>query len=133
MAIFFPKGETLMPYSRDLLEKAVAASNGRMKPGCKFKCTFYSQEKPSWYHLPVAFSCKFVELDEGIRISFRVLPGALVWLLLALPVVAIVALGLLRIQAEIAPAMGLLIAAVVFLFGFQRERAIERFVRRFGK
>ncbi len=133
MAIFFPKGQTLMPYSRELMEKAVAASNGRMKPGCKFKCTLHSQEQPMWYHLPVVFSCKYVELEEGIRIDYRVFPGLLVWALMLLPLVLVVAAAVLKPELAIASPMGAVIALVVFAFWFQRERAIARFVKRFGK
>ena len=40
MANFFTsKGEVMMPYGVDVLERTVAASNGKMKPGCKIKCT----------------------------------------------------------------------------------------------
>ncbi len=131
--VFFPKGQVIMPYSRELLEKAVAASKGKMKPGCKFRCTMYSTENPGPLNLPVSFSCKFVELDDGIHIDYRVLPGALVWALLALPFVLLSVLAVVMPEAKVASPFGLLIAAVVFLFGYQRETAIDRFKRRFGK
>lgn len=134
MAYFFPKGELLMPYDVAMLEKTVAASNGRMIPGCKFSVTMYSAETPTMWSLPVVFRGKYHSVDEGVRIKYRVLPGPIVWLLLMLPVAAMVAMILLDFELEKgATIFGLLLAAVCFVFGFQRMKAIERFQKRFGK
>ena len=88
MANFFTaKGEVMMPYGLEVLERTVAASRGKMKPGCKFVCTMYSQETPGLWSLPCIFRANYVSLDEGIRIRYRVSPGLIVWLLMLLPII----------------------------------------------
>ena len=122
MANFFTsKGECMMPYGVDVLERTVGASRGRMKPGCKFKCTMYSQETPGLWSLPIIFRAKYVSLDEGIRINYRVSPGLIVWLLM------------LDIAVEFVGLVGGLIGVVYFAYTFQRGKAIARFEQRFGK
>ena len=134
MANFFnSKGEILMPYDTAMLERTVAASNGKMKPGCKFRCTMYSVEKPSMWSLPCVFRASFVQLDEGVRIKYRVLPGAIVWLLMALPVAVLAALLAMNVAVEAVGAFGAIIGLVYFVYTFQRAKAIDRFERRFGK
>ena len=134
MGYFFPKGELLMPYDVEMLEKTVAASHGKMIPGCKFKVTMYSAETPTMWSLPVVFRGKYHSVDEGTRIRYRVLPSPVVWLLLLLPVAAMIGLILLDFELEKGTTIfGLLIAAVCFVFGYQRMKAIERFQKRFGK
>ena len=134
MANFFnSKGEILMPYDTAMLERTVAASNGKMKPGCKFRCTMYSAEKPSMWSLPCVFRASFVQLDEGVRIKYRVLPGAIVWLLMALPVAVLAALLAMNVAVEAVGAFGAIIGLVYFVYTFQRAKAIDRFERRFGK
>ena len=134
MANFFnSKGEILMPYDTAMLERTVAASNGKMKPGCKFRCTMYSREKPSMWSLPCVFRASFVQLDEGVRIKYRVLPGAIVWLLMALPVAVLAALLAMNVAVEAVGAFGAIIGLVYFAYTFQRAKAIDRFERRFGK
>ena len=134
MANFFTsKGECMMPYGVDVLERTVSASRGRMKPGCKFKCTMYSQETPGLWSLPIIFRARYVSLDEGIRINYRVTPGLIVWLLLLLPVAAIATLLVLDIAVEFVGLVGGLIGVVYFAYTFQRGKAIARFEQRFGK
>ena len=134
MANFFnSKGEILMPYDTAMLERTVAASNGKMKPGCKFRCTMYSAEKPSMWSLPCVFRASFVQLDEGVRIKYRVLPGAIVWLLMALPVAVLAALLAMNVAVEAVGAFGAIIGLVYFVYTFQRAKAIDRFEKRFGK
>ena len=134
MANFFnSKGEILMPYDTAMLERTVAASNGKMKPGCKFRCTMYSKEKPSMWSLPCVFRASFVQLDEGVRIKYRVLPGAIVWLLMALPVAVLAALLAMNVAVEAVGAFGAIIGLVYFAYTFQRAKAIDRFEKRFGK
>lgn len=134
MGYVFPKGEVLMPYGISMLEKTVATSKGTMIPGCKFRVTMYSAETPTMWSLPCVFRAKYVELDEGVRIRYRCFPGPIVWLLLMLPVAALVAMVLLDIVVEKTPTvLGIVIAAVCFAYGFQRIKAIERFEKRFGK
>jgi hypothetical protein len=134
MANFFnSKGEILMPYDTAMLERTVAASNGKMKPGCKFRCTMYSAEKPSMWSLPCVFRASFVQLDEGVRIKYRVLPGAIVWLLMALPVAVLAALLAMNVAVEAVGAFGAIIGLVYFVYTFQRAKAIDRFERWFGK
>ena len=130
---FFPKGEVLMPYDTAMLEKTVAASNGVMKPGCKFKCTMYNNETPNMWSLPCVFKARYVSLDEGVRINYRVFPGALVWLLLALPAAVLTALFWMDFAVEFTGILGGVIGVVAFVFSFQRNKAIARFEKRFGK
>ena len=134
MANFFTsKGEVMMPYGIDVLERTVAASNGKMKPGCKFKCTMYSQENPGLWSLPCIFRAKYVSLDEGIRINYRVAPGLIVWLLMLLPVALLAALLVMQVEVAFVGGFGLLIGFIYFAYTFQRGKAVERFVKRFGK
>ncbi|MBE6950556.1 MAG: hypothetical protein E7451_04380 [Ruminococcaceae bacterium] len=134
MAKFFsPKGELLYPYSLEMLEKTVAASRGAMKPGCKFKCTMYSNETPNMWSLPCVFRARYVSLDEGIRISYRVRAGAIVWLLMLLPMALLVGLLAAGIPVEFTGVLGALIGLVAFAYNFQRGKAVERFEKRFGK
>lgn len=127
------KGEVLHPYSLETLEKTVAASKGVMKPGCKFKCTMYSSDPPGIWNLPCVFHARYVSLDEGIRIKYRVAPGSLVWLLVLLPIAAMVALLWLDMAVELTGVLGALIGVVAFAYTFQRGKAVARFVKRFGK
>ncbi len=134
MAKFFTaKGEVLMPYDTAMLERTVAASRGVMKPGCKFRCTMYSTETKGTWSLPCVFRANYVSLDEGIRIKYRVMPGALVWLLMLLPIALLAALLAMNIRVEFVGAFGLLVGAVYFAYTFQRGKAVERFEKRFGK
>ena len=134
MANFFTaRGEVLMPYGVDVLERTVAASRGSMKPGCKFRCTMYSQETPGMWSLPCIFRAKYVTLDEGIRISYRVSPGFLVWLLMLLPIALLAALLAMNIAVEFVGVFGILIGLVYFSYTFQRGKAVDRFEKRFGK
>lgn len=134
MANFFnSRGEILMPYDTAMLERTVAAFRGRMKPGCKFRCTMYSSDKPGIWNLPCVFRARYVQLDEGVRIKYRVSPGALVWLLLALPVAALAALLAMNIAVEFVGAFGILVGFIYFAYTFQRARAMYRFEKRFGK
>ena len=130
---FFPKGQVWMPYDRQMLERAVSASQGVMKPGCKFQCPMYSSETPGMWSLPCIFRCSFVSLDEGIRINYRVFPGWIVWLLLVLPVAALAGLIWMDFAVEFTGIFGAVIGLVAFAYSYQRRKAIERFVKRFGK
>ena len=113
MANFFTsKGECMMPYGIDVLERTVGASRGRMKPGCKFSCTMYSQETPGLWSLPCIFRARYVSLDEGIRISYRVVPGLIVWLLMLLPIALLAALLAMNIAVEVVGVFGILIGLV---------------------
>lgn len=131
--LFFPKGEVLMPYDTAMLEKTVAASGGRMKPGCKFQCTMYNNEVPNMWSLPCVFRARYVSLDEGVRIRYRVFPGLMVWLLLALPIAVVSALIWMEFAVEFTGAFGAVIGLVAFAYSFQRGKAIARFEKRFGK
>ena len=134
MAKFFsPKGELLYPYSLEMLEKTVAASRGAMKPGCKFKCTMYSNETPNMWSLPCVFRANYVQLDEGVRIKYRVWPGAIVWLLMLLPTAVLAALLAMQVPVEFVGVFGILIGLVYFAYTFQRGKAVARFEKRFGK
>lgn len=134
MANFFnSKGEVLMPYDTEMLERTVAASRGVMKPGCKFRCTMYSAENPNMWSLPCVFRANYVQLDEGVRIKYRVSPGALVWLLMALPIAVLAALLAMNVAVEFVGVFGILIGLVYFGYTFQRGKAIARFEKRFGK
>ena len=123
----------MMPYGVDVLERTVAASNGKMKPGCKFKCTMYSQENPGLWSLPCIFRAKYVSLDEGIRINYHVGPGSIVWLLLVLPIALLAALLALKVPVEFVGVFGAIIGVVYFAYTFQRGKAIARFEKKFGK
>ena len=134
MANFFTaKGEVVMPYGVEVLERTVAASRGKMKPGCKFRCTMYSQETPGIWSLPCIFRASYVSLDDGIHIKYRGAPGAIVWLLMLLPIALLAGLLAMNIAVEFGGAFGILIGVVYFAYTFQRGKAIERFVKRFGK
>ena len=134
MANFFTaKGEVVMPYGVEVLERTVAASRGKMKPGCKFRCTMYSQETPGIWSLPCIFRASYVSLDDGIHIKYRVAPGTIVWLLMLLPIALLAGLLAMNIAVEFVGAFGILIGVVYFAYTFQRGKAIERFVKRFGK
>ncbi len=134
MANFFnSKGEVMMPYDTAMLERTVAASRGVMKPGCKFRCTMYSVETPNMWSLPCVFRANYVELDEGVRIKYRVSPGAIVWLLMLLPIAALAALLAMKVAVEFVGAFGAIVGLVYFVYTFQRAKAIERFEKRFGK
>ena len=134
MANFFsPGGELLVPYDVQKLEQNVAAAGGVMKPGCKFRCTLYSREPRGTWSLPCVFRGRYVSLDEGMRIRYRVWPGALVWLLLALPVAALAVLVWLELSAELTGLCGALIGVVAFAFTFQRGKAIARFEEQFNQ
>ena len=134
MANFFTaKGEVMMPYDVEVLERTVAASQGKMKPGCKFRCTMYSQETPGIWSLPCVFRARYVSLDEGIRINYRVSPGLIVWALLLLPIALLAALLAMRVEVPFVGGFGILVGVVYFAYTFQRGKAIERFIKRFGK
>ena len=134
MANFFTaKGEVVMPYGVEVLERTVAASRGKMKPGCKFRSTMYRQETPGIWSLPCIFRASYVSLDDGIHIKYRVAPGAIVWLLMLLPIALLAGLLAMNIAVEFVGAFGILIGVVYFAYTFQRGKAIERFVKRFGK
>ena len=134
MANFFTaKGEVMMPYGVEVLERTVAASRGKMKPGCKFRCTMYSQETPGIWSLPCVFRARYVSLDEGIRINYRVSPGLIVWALLLLPIALLAALLAMQVEVPFVGGFGILVGVVYFAYTFQRGKAIERFVKRFGK
>ena len=134
MANFFTaKGEVVMPYGVDVLERTVAASRGRMKPGCKFRCTMYSQETPGIWSLPCIFRASYVSLDDGIHIKYRVAPGLIVWALLLMPIALLAGLLAMNIAVEFVGVFGILIGFVYFAYTFQRGKAIDRFVKRFGK
>ena len=134
MANFFTaKGEIMMPYGVEVLERTVAASRGRMKPGCKFSCTMYSQETPGLWSLPCIFRAKYVSLDEGIRISYRVVPGLIVWLLMLLPIALLAGLMAMNVAVKYVGAFGIIIGLVYFAYTFQRGKAVDRFEKRFGK
>ena len=134
MANFFAsKGEVMMPYGLEVLERTVAASRGKMKPGCKFKCTMYSTETPGMWSLPCIFRANYVSLDEGIRIRYRVSPGLIVWLLMLLPIALLAGLLAMNIAVEFVGAFGILIGVVYFAYTFQRSKAVARFAERFGK
>ena len=127
------KGEVLMPYGMDVLERTVAASRGRMKPGCRFRCTMYSTETPGMWSLPCIFRANYVSLDEGIRIRYRVSPGLIVWLLMLLPIALLAGLLAMNIPVQFVGAFGILVGVVYFAYTFQRAKAVARFVERFGK
>ena len=134
MAKFFTsKGEVLMPYDTEMLERTVAASRGKMKPGCKFRCTMYSTENKGLWSLPCVFRANYVSLDEGIRIKYRVMPGALVWLLMILPIALLAALLFMNVAVEFVGAFGIVVGVVYFAYTFQRGKAVARFEKRFGK
>ena len=134
MANFFSaRGECMMPYGIDVLERTVAASRGKMQPGCKFRCTMYSQETPGLWSLPCVFRAKYVSLDEGIRISYRVSPGLIVWVLMLLPIALLAGLLAMDVAVEFVGAFGILVGVVYFAYTFQRGRAVDRFLKRFGK
>ncbi len=134
MANFFTsKGEVLMPYDTTVLERTVAASGGVMKPGCKFRCTIYSAETPNMWSLPCVFRANYVSLDEGIRIKYRAMPGAIVWLLMLLPITVLAALLAMNVAVKFVGVFGAIVGVVYFAYTFQRGKAIERFVKRFGK
>lgn len=134
MANFFSsRGEVMMPYGVDVLERTVAASRGVMKPGCKFRCTMYSTETPGMWSLPCIFRAKYVSLDEGIRINYRVSPGFIVWLLMLLPIALLATLLAMNIAVEFVGGFGILVGVVYFAYTFQRGKAVERFIKRFGK
>ena len=130
---FTTKGEVLMPYDVEVLERTVTACGGVMKPGCKFRCTMYSTETKGMWSLPCVFRGKYVSLDDGQHIKFRVMPGALVWLLMLLPIALLAALLFMKVQVDFVGAFGLLVGVVYFVYTFQRGKAIERFLKRFGK
>ena len=123
----------MMPYGVDVLERTVAASRGVMKPGCKFRCTMYSQETPGMWSLPCIFRAKYVSLDEGIRINYRVSPGFIVWLLMLLPIALLATLLAMNIAVEFVGGFGILVGVVYFAYTFQRGTAVERFIKRLGK
>lgn len=131
--VLFPKGETLHPYSVEMLEKTVAASGGVMKPGCKFKCTMYNNEVPNMWSLPCVFRAKYHTVEEGQRIRYRVFPGAIVWLLLFLPLAVLTALLWKGFAVEYTGVFGAVTGLVAFAYSFQRGKAIARFEKRFGK
>ena len=134
MANFFTaKGEVMMPYGVEVLERTVAASRGKMQPGCKFKCTMYSTETPGLWSLPCIFRARYVSLDEGIRINYRVAPGLIVWLLMLLPIALLAGLLAMQVEVPFVGGFGILIGVVYFAYTFQRGKAIERFVKRFSK
>ena len=134
MANFFSsKGEVMMPYSLEMLERTVVANRGKTRPGCKFRCTMFSTETPGMWSLPCIFRAKYVSLDEGIRINYRVGPGAIVWLLLVLPIVLLAALLALKVPVEFVGVFGAIIGVVYFAYTFQRGKAIARFEKKFGK
>lgn len=129
----FPKGEVLHPYSVEMLEKTVAASGGVMKPGCKFKCTMYNNEVPNMWSLPCVFKGRYVTVDGGQKIRYRVFPGAIVWLLLFLPLAVLTVLIGMDFAVEYTGVFGGVTGLVAFAFTFQRMKAIARFEKRFGK
>jgi len=134
MANFFTsKGEVMMPYDTAMLERTVTASRGVMKPGCKFRCTMYSVENPNLWSLPCVFRANYVQLDEGVRIKYRVWPGAIVWLLMLLPIAVLAALLAMQVPVEFVGVFGILIGLVYFAYTFQRGKAVARFEKRFGK
>ena len=134
MANFFTsKGEVMMPYSLEMLERTVVANRGKMRPGCKFRCTMFSTETPGMWSLPCIFRAKYVSLDEGIRINYHVGPGAIVWLLLVLPIALLAALLALKVPVEFVGVFGAIIGVVYFAYTFQRGKAIARFEKKFGK
>ena len=134
MANFFnSRGKFLMPYDTTMLERTVAASRGRVKPGCKFRCTIHSVDNPNIWSLPCVFRANYVQLDEGVRIKYRGSPGAMVWLLMALPVALLAALLAMQVAVEFVGAFGILVGFVYFAYTFQRAKAMDRFEKRFGK
>ena len=134
MAKFFTsKGECLMPYDTAILERTVASCGGVMKPGCKFRCTLYSNEVPNMWSLPCVFRANYVSLDEGIRIRYRVMPGAIVWLLMLLPVAVLAALLAMNVAVKYVGAFGAVVGVVYFAYTFQRGKAVARFEKKFGK
>ena len=134
MANFFSsKGEVMMPYSLEMLERTVVANRGKMRPGCKFRCTMFSTETPGMWSLPCIFRAKYVSLDEGIRINYRVAPGLIVWLLMVLPVALLAALLVMQVEVAFVGGFGLLIGFIYFAYTFQRGKAIARFEKRVGK
>ena len=134
MANFFSsKGELMMPFDLSVLERIVVACNGKMRPGCKFRCTMFSVDNPGLWHLPCVFRANYVSLDEGIRIKYRVLPGLIVWLLMLLPIAALAALLAMNVAVEAVGAFGAIVGVVYFAYTFQRGKAIARFEQRFTK
>ena len=131
--LFTSKGEVMMPYDLEMLERTVVANRGKMRPGCKFRCTMFSTETPGMWSLPCIFRAKYVSLDEGIRINYRVGPGAIVWLLLVLPIALLAALLALKVPVEFVGVFGAIIGVVYFAYTFQRGKAIARFEKKFGK
>ena len=134
MANFFTtKGEILMPYDTEVFHRTLAACGGTQKPGCKFTCTMYSAEQRGMWSLPCVFRGSYVELDEGVRIKYRVMPGLLVWVLMLLPVLVLAALLAMQVAVEFVGAFGILMGVVYFAYTFQRGKAVNRFEKRFGK
>ena len=130
---FTTKGEIVMPYNTDVLERTVAACGGKMKPGCKFTCTMYSTEPKGMWSLPCVFRASYVTLDDGQHIKYRVSPGALVWLLMLLPIALLAGLLVMQVPVEAVGAFGALVGVVYFAYTFQRGKAVYRFEKRFGK
>lgn len=135
MANFFTtKGELVMPYDIQVLERVVGSCGGKMKPGCKFRCTMHGTENSGFWSLfPCVFRAKYVSLDDGIHIKYRVMPGLLVWLLMLLPVAVMTALMVMNVAVEMVGAFGAIIGVVYFAYTFQRGKAVARFEKKFSK
>ena len=131
--LFFAKGEIVHPYSVEMLEKTVAASGGKVKPGCKFTCTMYGAKQKSIWSLPCVFRAKYHTTEEGQLIRYKATPGLLVWLLILLPLVLPMALLMMGVEIESIGLFGAVAVLPAFAYTFQLQKAIPIFEKRFGK
>ncbi len=128
----FPKGSLVFPYNAALLNKVVGMSGGKLSDG-RFSCTIHSKDKPGIWTMPSVFFCRYEEEGDHVNIDYQVFPGLAVWLLLFLPVLALIAVIAFRLEEVYTTATAFLTGVAVVCYAIQRKSSIERFQQRFGK
>ncbi len=127
----FPKGSLVFPYNAALLNKVVGMSGGKLSED-RFSCTIHSKDKPGIWTMPSVFFCRYEEEGDRVRIDYQVYPGLPVWLLLFVPVLALIAVTAFRLDSIYTSATAFLTGAAMVFYAIQRKASIERFCKRFG-